>query len=252
MNFSDIYKRAAFLVCVPTCLCCKTRLSIKEDVFCEKCRELYDNQKDRYCSRCKNRLDSCSCSTFFLEKRYVRRLTKLFRYIKDEDNYAGNSIIYSLKRDNRRDVVNFAANEIAKSIEDCCLIRNKGDIVITNIPRRKKAIRENGFDHTKVLAKKIASILDVEYIHIMNSNSKGEQKLSKNTAERFKNLNYVLTKRATSLKGKTVFLIDDVVTTGASMSSAAKLLHSLGAKKIFGSCLGIAYKDSYVPFEENK
>ena len=251
MNFKDFFKGIFFLISVPSCTCCKTRLLFKENVLCNSCREAYEAQKFRYCSRCKKKLDCCDCSTFFLEKHYVKRVVKLFRYIKDDDNHAGNSIIYSLKRDNRRDVLNFAAEEIVGGLERCGILTNISNTVITNVPRRNNAIRKYGFDHTKVLAKRVAKIIGVEYAQLMVSHNKGEQKRSKNKVDRFNNLDFAYKRRVFDVKGKTVILIDDVVTTGASMSAAAKLIHELGAKKINGACLGIAYKDSYIPFVED-
>jgi len=52
------------------------------------------------------------------------------------------------------------------------------------------------------------------------------------------NISYAL-----SLSGKKVMLIDDIVTTGTSMGSAATLLRGLGAKGIIGVCIAIAYRD---------
>ena len=33
------------------------------------------------------------------------------------------------------------------------------------------------------------------------------------------------------------------------MGACARLLHSLGAKKIIGAVISIAYKDAYIPFD---
>ena len=52
------------------------------------------------------------------------------------------------------------------------------------------------------------------------------------------------------LHGKRILLVDDIVTTGASMASAATLLRANGAKKIVGASFSIAYLDPYVPFEK--
>jgi competence protein ComFC len=49
-----------------------------------------------------------------------------------------------------------------------------------------------------------------------------------------------------SLKGKTVIVVDDVVTTGSSLAACASLIRGMGTRKIIGATLSIAYKDSYI------
>jgi predicted amidophosphoribosyltransferase len=92
------------------------------------------------------------------------------------------------------------------------------------------------------LAKSIAKNLEIEYINLLRSNSQKAQK-EMNYKERFKNIDYKLINDKTSLKGKSVIIVDDIVTTGSSMSSAAMLIRSLGAKRVLGATLGIAYRD---------
>ena len=58
-----------------------------------------------------------------------------------------------------------------------------------------------------------------------------------------KNADFVLRKSAEGLKGK-VLIVDDVVTTGASMGTAAALIRSLGIKDIRGLTLAISYPDT--------
>ena len=60
--------------------------------------------------------------------------------------------------------------------------------------------------------------------------------------ERRKNADFVLTKDV-DLAGKRVIIVDDIITSGASMANAATLLRSLGCRDITAACLAIAYKD---------
>ena len=47
-----------------------------------------------------------------------------------------------------------------------------------------------------------------------------------------------------SLNGYTVIIVDDIITTGASMSSCAMLIKAYKPTKVIGAALGIAYKDT--------
>ena len=97
-----------------------------------------------------------------------------------------------------------------------------------------------------MLAKSVAKHFSAQYYQPLYSNSKHEQK-HMSSIDRMKNANFKLKRNAKYLNGKNVILFDDIVTTGASMGSAAMLLRALNAKKIVGAVIAIAYKDDYTP-----
>ena len=94
----------------------------------------------------------------------------------------------------------------------------------------------------RLLAKAVADRLSGRYIELLKSNAKNPQK-SLDSAERRKNADFYLVNDI-DLKGKTVIIIDDIITSGSSMANAAALVRSLGSKDIVAASLAIAYKDS--------
>ena len=50
--------------------------------------------------------------------------------------------------------------------------------------------------------------------------------------------------RDIDLTGRQVIIVDDIITSGASVSVAASLIRSLDAKNITAACLAIAYRDN--------
>jgi len=252
MTFTELGKRICFLLSVPTCTRCNQRLDFDDKALCKACKTEYLRQKQTRCSVCNKELPFCSCSLEYIRKHYVLNLTKLFRYDDTEESKAGNSLIYSLKSDYRRDVVDFLAEEIADSINNCNIIKEdkRNDYIVTNLPRRRKAIINTGYDHAAFLAKRVAKKLGLTYVKLLVSEAKHEQKKSKGREDRLKNAKYEYKKNLKiELKGKYVILIDDVLTSGASMSAGAMLIHGLGAKRIIGSTISIAAKDDYRPFK---
>jgi len=157
-------------------------------------------------------------------------------------------LIYSLKRDNRKDVLDFLTKELCDAIENS--VNNPSEMIFTNVPRRRESIRKYGMDHASLLAKSVAKYFSARYYQPLISKSKQEQKHMSGT-QRLKNASFRLKKGARSFKGKTVILIDDIVTTGSSMGACAMLLRALGAKKIIGAVVSIAYKDEYIPFNKD-
>ena len=245
INLSELWEQILFYVSVPTCVSCKTRLLKTESALCQKCIEKREGLKFRNCSRCGKKLDKCICSNEYLESHYVRRLAKCFRYIQREDMLPLNAPIYSLKRHNRKDVLEFCSNELERVIRNCYPKANT--YIFTNVPRSCSSIVKYGFDHAEMLAKNVANRLGAQYEKLLVSNVKIEQKKLHGESRKI-NARFSLIDNSIDLSGKTVIIIDDIVTTGSSMGAAAMLIHGAGAKRILGATLGIAYKDKYTPF----
>lgn len=244
IDIKALWERILFYVSVPTCVCCKKRLEIHEKALCTSCVEKHEKLKFRSCSRCLKKLNECSCSNEYLEKHYVKKLVKVFYYSQRNDAQPLNSLIYSLKRDNRNDVLEVCSQELANSI--LTIFPKASEYIVTNVPRRKKSIVKYGIDHAQLLAIEVAKKIGAKYENILVSNVKIEQK-KLHGESRILNADFSVA-RDIDLSGKTVIIVDDIVTSGSSMGGAAMLIRGQGAKKIYGAALGIAYRDKYKPF----
>ena len=246
MNVSDFLKRAMYYITVPSCVHCKRRLDIDSQVFCPDCLSRYQNVKLRNCSRCANVLSACSCTNDYLDAHLVHRLIKIVRYVSSIEDLPQNRLIFSLKRENREDVAAFCAEELASAIR--VSIENPSDFVLSYIPRRGRSKRKYGVDQARILAEHIGRILEIPVVHALRSRARTPQK-KLNARQRRENAVFSY-RRGADLTGKRVLLVDDIVTTGASMGAAAAMLRGIGAKEIVGVCFAIAYKDPYVPFDK--
>lgn len=234
-----------FYLSVPKCVGCKERLGRTDLALCPDCLKEYNNVKKRNCSICAKHLSECSCTNSYLDTHYVHKLIKVFRYIH-RDPIPSNNLIYSLKRDNRKDVLTFLTNELSAAIS--CSVKNPEEYVFINVPRRREGIIKYGIDHAALLAKSLAKRFSAKYYQpIISISTRAQKKLTRN--ERMQNAKFKAKRNAVDLKGKSIILIDDIVTTGASMAACAQVLKKLGAKTIIGAAVSIAYKDTYVPFE---
>ena len=241
MNIKEIMDRALFALSVPKCVCCRERLDYAQIAFCPKCSLEFEEIKTRNCSRCAKKLSWCDCSNSYLEAHVVRRVVKSFRYLISDEANPANALVFSLKRDNRSDVLELCKREMTASIMHS--VDSPQECIITNVPRRRAAIIQYGIDHSSILAKAVANELQAEYIPLLKSLSKKPQK-SLERAERMKNAEFELISEK-DLTGRRVIIVDDIITTGASMATAATLIRSLGAKNIVAATLGIAYRDKY-------
>ena len=236
-----LFSRLTHLISVPKCVCCGERLDYGELALCPKCSAVFDDIKTRNCSKCSKILSECDCSTDYLRSHYIKTMIKIFRYKNREENIAANSLIYSLKRDNRSDVLDKCAGLLHDAIANH--LGDVSDFIITNVPRRRSQIIKYGIDHAELLAKQVAKLSGARYVRLLVSNVKTEQKSLLGSA-REANIDFDIMSDE-NLKGQSVIIIDDIVTTGASMGAAAMLIRGLGAKRIVGASLAIAYKDNF-------
>lgn len=105
-------------------------------------------------------------------------------------------------------------------------------VVITYVPTATSRIRQRGYDQAAELAEAFAAKRGLKFAHLLNRSgqvrqvgAKREQRLSQ-LGQAFKPRNNKL------LKNSEILLIDDIVTTGATLQAASKVLKQAGARKI--------------------
>ncbi|MCR1951785.1 ComF family protein [Clostridium sp. DSM 100503] len=101
------------------------------------------------------------------------------------------------------------------------------------IPSSKKALKDRGFNQCEFMAQKISRRLNKPIYRdlIKVKNIKEQKTLSRE--DRLKNIEGAFdVKSDKNIKNKNIILIDDVITTGATLIECEKLLKKSGAKSI--------------------
>ena len=108
------------------------------------------------------------------------------------------------------------------------------DFFLIPIPITEKSRKTRGYNQSLLIAKRISDENKImQNILFKNRNHIPQNKI-KNRAERLGNVKNSFEVRKNELvENKIVILIDDVVTTGATLTEAKKVLKSSGAKKVF-------------------
>ncbi len=97
------------------------------------------------------------------------------------------------------------------------------------LPLARKRLAERGFNQSALLAERVARRLGIEYAaHGLLKVRDTPPQAGLNRRARLKNVRGAFASEA-SLAGKHVVLVDDVMTTGATLSEAAKTLKQAGA-----------------------
>jgi predicted amidophosphoribosyltransferase len=110
--------------------------------------------------------------------------------------------------------------------------------IIIPVPPRRASVRKRGYDAVGDLARRIGDWMGMPVERHLRSTGRHEQK-SLSYEQRLENVSgrFVCVGGARISKSPVV-LIDDVFTTGATLSECARLLKSAGARQVY--CLSFA------------
>ncbi len=158
-----------------------------------------------------------------------RRTNALFR-VQAAVRYekAAKDVLWQLKFGNAR----AAAEDIAHVMQPFLEMYRGQNVIVVHIPTATSRVRTRGYDQAKLLARSCARHAGLQHAPLLmrlgqqrQVGLRREQRLSQlENAYRVRNSGHV--------RGAHILLIDDVVTTGATLETAAKTLKQAGAKKI--------------------
>lgn len=137
-----------------------------------------------------------------------------------------------LKHSDRLDLV----PEMAKWMYQSCKPILEPDMIIAPVPLHKWRLLKRRFNQASVLAQKIARLDDSKAtvdLLCRVRNTKSQKGMDRES--RFINLeNAIVLKspKANALQARSVLLVDDVMTTGATLSACAEVCRQAGAKKV--------------------
>ena len=115
------------------------------------------------------------------------------------------------------------------------------DLVLVPIPGSTKGLRERGFNHAEIIARTIAESAQTDGFAIpvatgllRRTRKQARQVDAKTRKRRMKNMEDGFTIReGAAIRGKVVILIDDVITTGATVEAAKAALLPHRPKRVF-------------------
>ena len=126
---------------------------------------------------------------------------------------------------------------IAQCVQNHCLAAD----LVSWPPLSKKRLRERGYDQAQLLAEKVGERLGLPVARTLQKEHRPAQSGLEGRDARQANLLGAYTAiHVESFRGKRVLLVDDVLTTGATLSECAKTLRLAGAEAVVCATLAKA------------
>ncbi len=227
------------LLYVPKCAGCGERMDFRtEEVLCPACKEELFLAMLALCSDCGKAVRDCPCAGRVLPRQRIERVEKLFPYYSGKPEAVTNRVIFRLKHRADAPLLSFLAEVLAERLSPL-LPAERGDCLVTYAPRSARAKRRDGHDHMHLLSRAVALSLALPHEKLLLRRGGKEQK-GMSGRQRARNMKraYVPVKHR-DLKGKTVILLDDILTTGNTLASAVKALREIGAERFLVATLAI-------------
>jgi ComF family protein len=108
----------------------------------------------------------------------------------------------------------------------------KQDYLVVPVPTATKRIRERGFGHSELLAKLIAQKVDLPSCEALGRLGQKHQIGASRSVRLSQPAGNYYVRWPEKVKERNILLIDDVLTTGATLRAATKTLWQAGAKHI--------------------
>lgn len=190
-------------------------------LLCEQCA---DSRLIKAVSRCYR----CGKSTEqFRTCRPCRAGSELFQ-VWSACAYDGvaKDLVRRLKFERARAAADVMADRLA------AVLPADANWLVTHLPTANNRVRQRGYDQAQLIAKRLGKVVGLPCPVLLVRQGSSRQ-LGQTRQTRFEQMSVAFRpERMGKTEGRHILLVDDVLTTGASLEAAAKTLKAAGAKRV--------------------
>lgn len=210
-------------------------VSILFPPLCASCENVLLHQEAFLCSYCQFHLP-VNDHYLFSDNEAMRRIQyqatieMAAAFLSFSESSLVQTLMHKLKYENELQVGLYLGNEFGRQLLTSPHFNNI-DLVVP-VPLHPKKKKSRGYNQCDSVAQGIASVLKlpvntIDFVRLLNNPSQTNM----HRMERYDNVENIFScVHPAAFEGKHVLLVDDVLTTGATIGSAARSLNSAGAR----------------------
>lgn len=198
---------------------------------CVLCRRVLRREQTDLCPQCRADTPEANCRSRRIP--HLAKLSALWYY----EGSVRNSILHFKFRGKRN------YGQVYGRLLAMHLLQQEADFqLITWVPisRRRKWLR--GYDQVELIAQSLSRELGIPALPLLQKtrHNRAQSSLTGADARRANVLGVYRVLQPSAAEGKTILLVDDIVTTGATISECARTLLSAGAGRIWGAAVAVS------------
>lgn len=225
MKFKEMFSLFLDALYPPKCLFCGTTIS-PGMALCEQCEE---ENPPIYLERwlpLEGKEKALQCKVLYHYKNGVKQAILDFKFHDKPEN----SKFFAEK------LKDFLLTSYNTLQIDC----------VTVVPISKERKKERGYNQSEVLAKYFMKFSRIPYISCLEKSRDNQEQHKLSAKERKENvIGVYICPNHEVVSGKTILILDDIVTTGYTLSECARTLYHAGAKLVVCAAIATSPPESY-------
>lgn len=212
---------------------------------CYACHDLLNDNEQDICTDCRNNLpvtnfhfnDDDTVLKVFYGRVKIEHATALLRF---EKKGMVQQLIHGLKYKGQEEIGVFLGDWLGGELKT---VQAYEDIdVVIPVPLHKKKLKKRGYNQVSKFGQQIAAALNIPYIdQVLLKETNTESQVLKKRLARWNDNNELFTlQNKNTIANKHILLVDDLITTGATMEACITILNQAENIKISVASMAIA------------
>ena len=212
--------------------------------ICNGCQGVLTAHEQIICTTCRHQATLAgfhitkadTLKNIFYGRVAIQEATALLKFQKKGIT---QTLLHNLKYKKQEDISAFLGQWLGAELSEIPAYKNID--VVVGVPLHKNKQKARGYNQVTGFGKAIAEALDIVYLEdVLVKVSKTDSQVFKTRSKRIQDNQEFTLINSAKIKNKHILLVDDIVTTGATLESCAVLLQQVDNVKISIAAMAIS------------